>query len=204
MSSSSFSSTGKVRPPFTLKVALTKDEIQACYDIRIEVFSVEQGFPLETEIDEHDPTSIHFLLTTPIPSPPSEQTLIPNPPSKSHPSELEKGQTTEKPIGTIRYVPSLSKLTRLAVDQEYRQYGFGKVLVDGMHKWIAANRGELNQSKIVEKGEKRVIKVKCHSQIPVIPFYAMMGYVSEGPEFDEEGGESWCLAYLIHTSKKAD
>nr|XP_018265506.1 uncharacterized protein I303_01872 [Kwoniella dejecticola CBS 10117]OBR87664.1 hypothetical protein I303_01872 [Kwoniella dejecticola CBS 10117] len=183
-SSSTSSSNGRVRPSFTLKVAETKDEIEACYDIRIEVFSVEQGFPLETEIDEYDPTSIHFLLTTPIPSPPSEQTTTP-------PSIGEASSTTEKAIGTIRYVPSLSKLTRLAIDKEYRSFGFGRVLVDGMHEWVKQNA--LGQGlKVVEKenGEgKKVVKIKCHSQIPVIPFYAKLGYVAEGPEFDEEGGE---------------
>ncbi|KAK6903934.1 hypothetical protein I203_107445 [Kwoniella mangroviensis CBS 8507] len=187
-------SAAKVRPPFTLKVAQTKDEIEACYDIRIEVFSVEQGFPLDTEIDEYDPTSIHFLLTTPIPSPPSEQTLIP---SLSSPTGGE-GETTDKPIGTIRYVPSLSKLTRLAVDKEYRNYGFGKVLVDGMHKWIKDNEDKLEKGKIVQKeGGEKTIKVKCHSQIPAIPFYAKMGYVAQGPEFDEEGAPHQLMIYEV-------
>ncbi|WRT64936.1 uncharacterized protein IL334_001876 [Kwoniella shivajii] len=184
---------GKIRPPFTLKVAETKDEIEACYDIRIEVFSVEQGFPLDTEIDEYDPISVHFLLTTPIASPPSEETTTPGQ------SELN-GETTEKPIGTIRYVPSLSKLTRLAVDKEYRSFGFGRVLVDGMHKWIKDNIDKLEEKKITEKDGKRFIKVKCHSQIPVIPFYARMGYVSEGPEFDEEGAPHQLMVYETELS----
>nr|XP_019008661.1 uncharacterized protein I206_06343 [Kwoniella pini CBS 10737]OCF47442.1 hypothetical protein I206_06343 [Kwoniella pini CBS 10737] len=188
MSSSSTSS--KIRPPFTLKVAETKDEIEACYDIRIEVFSVEQGFPLETEIDEYDPISIHFLLSISIPSPPLEQSINSTSSSSSSSSITNNKQTTEKPIGTIRYVPKTSKLSRLAIDKEFRKFGFGKILVEGMHNWIKSNYLSNNLNIIKTNDGKKFIKIKCHSQIPVIPFYEKLGYISEGQEFDEEGGKS--------------
>ncbi|WWC87083.1 uncharacterized protein L201_001969 [Kwoniella dendrophila CBS 6074] len=192
----SSSNADKIRPPFTLKLAQTKDEIEACYDIRIEVFSVEQGFPLDCEIDEYDPIAFHFLLTTPIPSPPSEQSI--NPSTTSSSSETGEGQqTTEKAIGTIRYVPTLSKLTRLAIHKEYRKYGFGRVLVDGMHEWIKQNALNEKLNVTDDKEGKQVVKVKCHSQIPVIPFYARLGYVSEGSEFDEDGAPHQLMVKYI-------
>ncbi|WVQ97907.1 hypothetical protein IAU59_005024 [Kwoniella sp. CBS 9459] len=225
-----------IRPAYTLKVAETKDEIEACYDIRIEVFSVEQGFPLDTEIDEYDPISVHFLLTTPIPSPPPESSsLLPLPslsavvdsitgntgsasssstsPQPASPSAsatpgatAEAGSdtdTTDKPIGTIRFVPTKGKLTRLAVDKEYRKYGFGKVLVQGMEDYILRKGNAGRLEKLVEQkdGGERVIRVKCHSQIPVKSFYARMGYVPEGDEFDEEGAPHQLMVHELELTQ---
>ncbi|KAK8846810.1 hypothetical protein IAR55_005898 [Kwoniella newhampshirensis] len=178
---SSTASSKSTRPPFTLKVAANQNEIEACYDLRIEVFSVEQGFPLDTEIDEHDPTAVHFLLTTPVSSPPDVST-------SSLPPTSHSSTTTEKPIGTIRFVPELGKLTRLAVLKEYRQYGLGRLLVEEMEKWVKNNaETEALKDLIKDIGGLGAIKIKCHSQIPVVPFYSRLGYVADGPEFDEEG-----------------
>ncbi|KAL4249669.1 hypothetical protein ABKN59_007064 [Abortiporus biennis] len=35
---------------------------QQCFDLRIEVFHHEQGFPLETEVDGLEDIATHFLL----------------------------------------------------------------------------------------------------------------------------------------------
>ncbi|KAI0642456.1 acyl-CoA N-acyltransferase [Trametes meyenii] len=89
-----------------------RDELrQQCYDIRIAVFHHEQGFPLETEIDEYDEEATHILLR-----------LIPS---------LE-------PIGTIRCVKvkNYYKLTRLAVLKEYRKFRFGRLLVESLHDYV--------------------------------------------------------------------
>ncbi|WVR04502.1 hypothetical protein IAU60_001506 [Kwoniella sp. DSM 27419] len=185
--------SAKTRPPFTLKVASTKDEIEACYDIRIEVFSVEQGFPLDTEIDEWDPTAVHFLLTTPIPSPPAESSAL-----VSSLTPTRDGLTTDKPIGTIRFVPEKGKLTRLALDKEYRKYGFGAVLVRGLEDWVtsAGKEGKLDHL-VVQRDGRRVIRVKSHSQIYIKPFYAKHGYVPEGDEFDEDGAPHQLMVHEI-------
>jgi predicted GNAT family N-acyltransferase len=44
-----------------------------------------------------------------------------------------------------------------------------------------------------EGGEGNVYRLKLHSQMPVVPFYTKLGFRKEGPEFDEEGGESFRL-----------
>lgn len=75
--SAASSSRKPTRPPFEVKVAETRDEVEACFDIRVEgqsmsevlstpficwcataahadgtVFHVEQGFSLDDEIDQ--------------------------------------------------------------------------------------------------------------------------------------------------------
>lgn len=88
-----------------------------CYDVRIDVFHREQGFPLDTEIDKLDETAEHFLLR-----------LLPS----------------LQPIGTIRAsrastVPNYYKLSRLAVLKAYRQHHFGRELVLALHSWVATD-----------------------------------------------------------------
>ncbi|KAG9317354.1 acyl-CoA N-acyltransferase [Chiua virens] len=86
--------------------------LDQCISVRIDVFIHEQHFPLEVEVDEHDPTSIHFLLR-----------LVPS----------------LTPIGTIRTYEveggNYYKLSRLAVLKQYRQYRFGRDLVLALHQW---------------------------------------------------------------------
>ncbi|KAI9574787.1 acyl-CoA N-acyltransferase [Boletus coccyginus] len=87
--------------------------LDQCINVRIDVFVHEQQFPLDTEIDEQDPTATHFLLR-----------LVPS----------------LTPIGTIRTYsvegPNYYKLSRLAVLKPYRQYRFGSNLVLALHRWV--------------------------------------------------------------------
>lgn len=138
--------------------------LQQCIQVRITVFVTEQGFPLEVEVDEHDPTATHWLLR-----------LLPS----------------LKPIGTIRarkvehVGSSYYKLARLVVLKEYRHYKFGRNLVLALHDWAkdhARNSGEIDFVKIV-----------CHSQAVradsagAVAFYRKFGYEEEGDLFDEDG-----------------
>ncbi|KZT24597.1 acyl-CoA N-acyltransferase [Neolentinus lepideus HHB14362 ss-1] len=87
------------------------------------------------------------------------------------------------PIGTIRaYRPNGApyyKLGRLAVLKDYRKYGFGRELVLALHAWV------IQDAKA--RGRTGTIPVISHSQIPVKRFYAKLGYIEEGEEFDEDG-----------------
>lgn len=163
---------------------------------------MEQGFPLDTEIDEYDPMSLHFLLTTPVPSPPenSLQSLLPG-----QSDEAKSRTKTPKPIGTIRLTPSVGKVSRLAVDKAYRSYGFGKFLVEALDEHVRKLKGDelAEWGTIREEGDKKVVRLKLHSQVrarvrggwtcsrqmQVVSFYKKLGYTPEGDEFDEEGGE---------------
>jgi len=79
--------------------------------VRLKVFSDEQGFPEDTELDNYDTPgrAVHFLLR-----------LVPS---------LE-------PIGTIRLVKNPRKLGRLAILPLYRKYKFGAALVLKTHQWV--------------------------------------------------------------------
>ncbi|KAJ2913281.1 hypothetical protein MD484_g7123, partial [Candolleomyces efflorescens] len=146
-------------PSHEIVVAQTPEERQQCIDVRINVFHLEQHFPLETEIDEpvlHEDNATHFLLR-----------LVPS----------------LTPIGTIRTVLTNGdyyKLTRLAVLKEYRKYRFGRELVESMHEWVKAHALETN-------ADRRPVTIVCHSQLPVQGFYAKFGYLPEGEQFDEDG-----------------
>ncbi|KAI9467141.1 acyl-CoA N-acyltransferase [Lactarius psammicola] len=94
-----------------------------CYGVRIDVFHREQGFPLDTEIDELDETAEHFLLR-----------LLPS----------------LRPIGTIRAsrtsTTNYYKLSRLAVHKDYRQLHFGRELVLALHNWVATDALSLGET----------------------------------------------------------
>ncbi|KIM91206.1 hypothetical protein PILCRDRAFT_168664 [Piloderma croceum F 1598] len=118
-------------PAHEIVVVPPKDETrrQECYNVRIQVFVHEQGFPLDVEIDEFDGTSTHFLLRL-VPS------LI--------------------PIGTIRACSPIGasyyKLSRLAVLKEYRQFKFGRDLVLALHDWVKAETkriGGLDHAEVI-------------------------------------------------------
>jgi len=134
-----------------------KELQQCCIQVRIDVFVHEQGFPLDVEIDAYDlnPGTIHFLLR-----------LTPS----------------QKPIGVIRGTrlsEAYYKLSRLAVLKDYRQFKFGRELVEALHDWVKLDA--------LEKSTANAAKVVCHSQLPVKGFYAKFGYIPEGAEFDEDG-----------------
>ncbi|KAH8094855.1 acyl-CoA N-acyltransferase [Cristinia sonorae] len=135
---------------------------QQCYDVRIDVFHHEQGFPLETEIDNLEDSSTHILLR-----------LVPS----------------LKPVGTIRYTrfAKYSKLSRLAVLKEYRQFKFGRKLVEALNQHAIRDATKSLESGNNKTDATHVIRIVCHSQIPVKPFYAKFGYEPEGDEFDEDG-----------------
>lgn len=143
--------------------------LDQCLGVRIEVFVHEQGFSLDGESDQHDPTATHFLL-------------------RLLPSKLA--------IGTIRGVKMVGrngdtyyKLGRLVVLKPYRRYRFGRDLVLALHEWV---KEDAKHSLDVE-----IVKVVAHSQIPVIPFYSKYGYLPEGDEFDEDGApHQKMVAYL--------
>lgn len=139
--------------------------LQQCIQVRIAVFVTEQGFPLDVEVDEHDPIATHWLLR-----------LLPS---------LE-------PIGTIRAhkvasaAGSYYKLARLVVLKEYRHYKFGGNLVLALHNW--AKNHARNESGVTD-----FVKIVCHSQAAradsggAIAFYRKFGYEEEGDLFDEDG-----------------
>ena len=129
----------------------------------------------------YDKEAVHILLTTTSPSPPSTSTssltpwlsnlsenvraLLPDAfistANDSSESESDKQKdTTQVPIGTIRYVPKTNKLSRLAILADWRKFGFGKVLVQELER-AAALAGREGKAE-VKDGK---VLIKCHSQV---------------------------------------
>jgi predicted GNAT family N-acyltransferase len=81
----------------------TKSEIDNCLEIRNIVFCKEQGFPLETELDDNDYIADHFLL------------------------KLDGNY-----IGTSRLFKTgdVHHIGRVAVLKEHRGNGYGKLLIN--------------------------------------------------------------------------
>jgi len=78
-----------------------------------------------------------------------------------------------QPVGTVRLVVANGKVGRLCVLPDYRQYGFGRDLMVRCHGMAASHFG--------------LQQMVLHAQIPVMPFYERLGYLSVGERFDEEG-----------------
>ena len=76
---------------------------KAALELRHQVFVVEQGVPVEEEIDEDDPTATHFVAI--------------------HDGEV---------VGTLRVVfkPEHAKIGRLAVHRERRGLGIARSMMD--------------------------------------------------------------------------
>jgi predicted GNAT family N-acyltransferase len=92
-----------------VRIANTYEDIEACFQIRDEVFVIEQNVPVTRERDEHDSTAIHFLV-------------------------LDDG----KPVGTARVVltdkAATAKIGRVAVIASMRGNGIGKILMKAIEE----------------------------------------------------------------------
>lgn len=113
------------------------------------------------------------MLTTNIPAPPptSLVSLLPTSVSSSLSQTEGKGgdrESTIKPVGTVRLTPRLGKVSRLAVDKEFRQYGYGKVIMQSLERYVRESKGEvLDEFKPVTREEdgKTIVRLKLHSQV---------------------------------------
>nr|ODN94897.1 hypothetical protein L204_04237 [Cryptococcus depauperatus CBS 7855] len=122
----------------------------------------------------YDAEAKHFLLTT-------SDLNVENFAGTDTKAEAEKPKCHDLPIGVIRYVSSKQKLTRLAILPAYRNLGLSRVLVQGLEEYVKNS---------LQGKEVNWFNIRCHSQLQAIPIYEKLGYVKEGAEFDEEGGQS--------------
>ncbi|KAJ8455487.1 hypothetical protein ONZ45_g18933 [Pleurotus djamor] len=123
---------------------------QQCYKIRIDVFHHEQKFPLDTEIgDINEDEATHFLLRL-----------------------TDTPDLT--PVGTIRayksspHIPNpYYKLTRLAVLKPYRQYKFGRELVEALHNWVKHDALTSKNGNLIEDTRTRHLDNPVSSNLNV-------------------------------------
>ena len=82
---------------------------------------------------------------------------------------------TGEAVGTARIVDKgngVAKIGRVAVEKSWRGRGIGEALM-----WYA-------MSAALAAGRTKAI---LDAQVPVIPFYERLGFVAEGPVFDDAG-----------------
>lgn len=78
-------------------------------------------------------------------------------------------------IGTARLVDlakGQAQIGRMAVLAQYRRQGFGKQILEEM---------------ILAARQKGVTSLVLHSQVNAIPFYGKLGFIAQGPIYDEAG-----------------
>ncbi|WP_417269068.1 GNAT family N-acetyltransferase [Celeribacter sp.] len=104
----------------TVSISKTTD-IDACLALRMEVFVQEQKVPVEEEVDDLDPVSVHFL------------------------AQDEEG----KGIGTARVyeVGHIGKIGRVCVTKSHRGTGLGKRLIEACLEDLRT-RPHITQAKL--------------------------------------------------------
>ena len=75
-------------------------------------------------------------------------------------------ESTNKAIGTIRFTPTVGKVSRLVVLKEYRKYGFGGELMKAVEEHAKkCSEEELGNILTVQQGGRKLVKLKLHSQV---------------------------------------
>ncbi|KAK0534227.1 hypothetical protein OC842_002699 [Tilletia horrida] len=92
---------------YTVRLCASAEDLLEAHKIRCTVFHEEQGFPLETEIDEYDPFSAHFLAIGTSKSTGLSRTLgtirwVPYPFPDTASSTFQPGADKSLPIGPVR------------------------------------------------------------------------------------------------------
>lgn len=127
-----------------------EEQLQRCLDIRKEVFVEEQKVPVDLEIDEYDKIDpdVHHVLI-----------------------EMEGAYAATGRL--IYYKDNAAKMQRIAVRQEFRSKGVGKILLLALEE-LARELGLT----------KSVLDAQCHAE----GFYAKLGYETISTEpFDDAG-----------------
>ena len=84
-------------------------------------------------------------------------------------------QLNAQPIGTARLVDlgyDQAQIGRMAVLDQFRGQGIGQQIL---------------QKLILYAQEKGIASLVLHSQVSAIPFYEKMGFIAQGPIYDEAG-----------------
>ena len=126
-----------------------KDLAEHAFSIRRKVFVEEQGVDPDLEYDKEDQAH-HYLLIL-----------------AGRPIAAARWRKTEKGI----------KLERFAVLPEFRNRGFGEIILDEVLK------------DVIPLGDT----IYLHSQSRAVPFYERNGFVKEGEMFAEAGIEHFFM-----------
>ncbi|KAG0379251.1 hypothetical protein BGX24_001137 [Mortierella sp. AD032] len=90
----------------------TPEDLAKCHDVRLKVFSDEQGYDRSAEIDEIDSECLHWVAIDP---------------------------ATNQGVGTARlykYSPTVGKIGRVAVLSSTRGSGLGRLIMESLEEYV--------------------------------------------------------------------
>lgn len=121
-----------------------KELFKAACDIRNNVFVIEQEVEPKLEFDQFEDECQHYLF-----------------------------YVNKIPIATARwrFIGEKIKLERFALLKDYRNSGYGSILLD--------------EVLLDVKKEKRLIYL--HAQLKAVPYYSRKGFIKKGEIFEEAG-----------------
>ncbi|UCC94030.1 MAG: GNAT family N-acetyltransferase [Thermoplasmata archaeon] len=140
--------------PAMVKWAIDEEEVEHAFDIRREVFVVEQGYTEEQEFDEAEPLALHVLAQ-----------LIPG---------CATTPGAARHLGAARLLldssedPPIAYVSRLSVLKFARRMGLGKAIVEFV----------LDGAK-----EMGCIKARAGSQKTALDFWGRLGFRPTGEEY---------------------
>ncbi|KAG0249177.1 hypothetical protein BG011_009542 [Mortierella polycephala] len=99
---------------FTVRFVTTPGDLAQCHEVRYKVFTDEQGYDRELEVDEIDPECLHWLAVD------------------------QEGNG----VGTARlfkYSSTVGKIGRVAVLQSTRGSGLGRLIIEAIERYTIEN-----------------------------------------------------------------
>lgn len=130
------------------KIIQNEQDLEIAKAMRVAIFVEEQGVPLEDEFDRFDVLDgvcRHILV-------------------------YHEGEAAG--TGRLRFVGDYGKLERICVRKEYRKYGLGRVIIEGLEE-------------SARKAGKTAFKL--HAQVQASGFYRKLGYREASDIFEEDG-----------------
>ncbi|KAF9108580.1 hypothetical protein BGX29_010186 [Mortierella sp. GBA35] len=96
---------------FTIRFVETPEDLARCHDVRLKVFSDEQGYDRSVEIDEIDSECLHWVAV----------------------DENNEGVGTAR---LYRYSPTVGKVGRVAVLSSTRGTGLGRLIMEALEQYV--------------------------------------------------------------------
>ncbi|KAF8970029.1 hypothetical protein BGZ46_010580 [Entomortierella lignicola] len=99
---------------YSIRFVNTPEDLAKCHEVRMKVFTHEQGYDADIEIDEIDSKCLHWLAV----------------------DQADQG------VGTARlysYSPTVGKVGRVAVLLSTRGSGLGRLLMESLEKYAIEN-----------------------------------------------------------------
>ncbi|KAF9104224.1 hypothetical protein BGX27_010192 [Mortierella sp. AM989] len=101
---------------YSIRIVNSPEDLTKCHEVRSKVFTDEQGYDADVEIDEIDSECLHWLAV----------------------------DQEDRAVGTARlykYSPTVGKVGRVAVLLSTRGSGLGRLLMESLEKYAIENCG---------------------------------------------------------------